>query len=404
VQGGLSNGCEDDGVYRVTNEQRRVRLGVRHHLAEGHRADEVVILAGELCGLHATDPVTVYLAARARVSGFEPAHLESALYDDRRAMRMLGMRRTVFVLPVELAGIVHQACTVKIAAANARRLVKLIEANGVAGDGTRWLADVERDVLAVLDERGEALATELSAAVPALGTRVTVSAGKAYGGEITLNNQVLTHLAAQGRIVRGRPRGRWTATQYRWAPIGQWVTEPLDSIDPIDAETELARRWLATFGPAHEADLRWWTGWTATQSRRALVAVHAVEVKLDTGTGWLLPTDLDEPAGSAPWVALLPALDPTAMGWTQRDWYLGAHRAPLFDRSGNVGPTVWTDGRIVGGWAQRPDGQVVTRLLEDVGAETAGAVAEQATATEAWLGTVRFKPKFRVPLERELAG
>ncbi len=364
----------------------------------------MVTLAGELCGLHATDPLSVYLAVRARIAGFEAAHLESALYDERTAVRMLGMRRTVFVLPVDLAGVVHQACTAKIAAANERRLAKLIEANGVATDGTRWLADVERDVLALLDERGDALATELSAAVPALRTKVTMSAGKTYGGDVALNNQVLTHLAAQGRIVRGRPRGQWTATQYRWAPIDQWVTEPLDSISPIDAETELARRWLATFGPAHEADLRWWTGWTATQSRRALATIRAVEVELDSGTGWLLPTDLDEPADPAPWVALLPALDPTAMGWTRRDWYLGAHRDALFDRSGNIGPTAWADGRIVGGWAQRPDGQVVTRLLEDVGDEATLAIADEAAATEAWLGAVRFRPKFRVPLERELAG
>src|SRR5262249_58938610 len=69
-----------------------------------------------------------------------------------------------------------------------------------------------------------------------------------------------------------------------------------------------------------------------------------------------------------PWVALLPALDPTTMGWAERDWYLGTHRAALFDRAGNAGPTVWWDGRIVGGWSQRRDGEGVWRLLEGVGA------------------------------------
>ena len=72
-----------------------------------------------------------------------------------------------------------------------------------------------------------------------------------------------------------------------------------------------------------------------------------------------------EPAGDpGPWVALLPALDPTPMGWQQRDWFLGPHGPALFDRSGNIGPTVWVDGRIVGGWAQRRDGEVAVRLLE----------------------------------------
>jgi hypothetical protein len=93
------------------------------------------------------------------------------------------------------------------------------------------------------------------------------------------------------------------------------------------------------------------------------------------------------------------------MGWKERSWYLGAHRAALFDRSGHIGPTIWCDGRIVGGWAQsRTDGEVVVRLLEDVGSEAGRAVAEEAARLRAWLGDVRVTPRFRTPLERELAG
>ena len=54
------------------------------------------------------------------------------------------------------------------------------------------------------------------------------------------------------------------------------------------------------------------------------------------------------------------------MGWKHRTWYLGPHRGPLFDRSGNAGPTVWVGGQAVGAWSQRAGGEVVYRLLEDV--------------------------------------
>ena len=79
-----------------------------------------------------------------------------------------------------------------------------------------------------------------------------------------------------------------------------------------------------------------------------------------------------------PFVTLLPGLDPTTMGWKERAWYLGDHRPRIFDTNGNGGPTVWVDGRIVGGWAQRKTGEVVFRLLEDIGAERAEQVAQQA--------------------------
>jgi hypothetical protein len=103
-----------------------------------------------------------------------------------------------------------------------------------------------------------------------------------------------------------------------------------------------------------------------------------------------------------PWVAFLPALDPTVMGWKERGWYLGEHGPPLFDRAGNAGPTVWSDGRIVGGWAVRPGGEVVYRLLEDVGADAAAGVEAEAARLSAWLGEMRVIPRFATPLAREL--
>lgn len=44
------------------------------------------------------------------------------------------------------------------------------------------------------------------------------------------------------------------------------------------------------------------------------------------------------------------------------------------------------------------------RLLEDVGAEGAAAVEAAAQRLAAAIGTARPVPRFRTPLERELAG
>ena len=132
-----------------------------------------------------------------------------------------------------------------------------------------------------------------------------------------------------------------------------------------DARAELARRWLSAFGPALMSDLQWWTGLTGGQVRQALAQLELAKVDLHGAPGVMLAADLpglDAPAPQ-PWAALLPALDPTAMGWRERDWYVGEHAAALFDRSGNIGPTAWWDGRIVGGWAQRGDGEIAVRLL-----------------------------------------
>ena len=150
--------------------------------------------------------------------------------------------------------------------------------------------------------------------------------------------------------------------------------------------------------------MKWWTGWPLGQTKAALAAVDAVEVETDDGPAWVLPGDLGRTRAPKPWVALLPALDSTTMGWKERGWYLGEHTAPLFDRNGNAGPTVWADGRIVGGWAQRPDGEVVYELLEDVGRDATTAIGRAAAALADRLGAVRVKPRFPTPLQRQLAG
>ena len=172
--------------------------------------------------------------------------------------------------------------------------------------------------------------------------------------------------------------------------------------DPVAARVDLVRRWLGSYGPGTAADLQWWTGWGVRQTRETLEAVGAVDVALDGDVGYVLPNDLEPVGGIEPWVALLPALDSTVMGWQERDWYLGGHRRLLFDRNGNAGPTVWVDGRVVGGWGQRPTGEVAVRLLEDVGSEPSTAIATEAARVEAWLGDVKVTPRFRTPVEKEL--
>jgi hypothetical protein len=172
---------------------------------------------------------------------------------------------------------------------------------------------------------------------------------------------------------------------------------------PEDGRVELVRRWLRAFGPGTLADLRWWSGWTARDVNAALARLETAQVDLGGQAGIVLAGDLEPEPRPEPWPALLAALDPTPMGWSERSWFLGEHAPLLFDRSGNVGPTVWWDGRVVGGWAQRRDGEVVLRVLEDVGADAAAAVDAERARLQAWIGDVRVTPRFRTPLERELS-
>jgi hypothetical protein len=393
-------------VRRIGVAERRARLGLRQRLAVAAQADDPVTVARDLVALHGTDPSSVFLAAWARMTTGDVETVERALYDDRVLIRLLGMRRTVFVTSADVAPVVQAACGRAVAARERRKLVQMLAETGVAADVEPWLAQVEDVALRALTARGEATAAELATDDPRLRTEIVLSRGKSYEGRQNVCSRVLFLLAADGRVVRGRPRGTWTSHQYRWSSLTRWCPEGLAEWTTEAAEVELARRWLAAFGPGTAEDLRWWAGWTKTQVRRALAELRPVEVDLDGVTGLVLADDLEEPPAVEPWAALLPALDSTPMGWQQRDWFLGEHGPRVFDRNGNVGPTVWWDGRIVGGWAQDKGGEIVVRFFEDIGAD---AVAAMEVATErlaARLGDVRLRVRTRGPtwLEQELAG
>jgi len=396
-------------MRRIEPAERRARLGRRHHLAPDARASDVVEAAGDLVGLHGTDPASVYLAILARLPagdpGAEPAAIEHALYEARSVVRMLGMRRTMFVEPLDLVPVVQAATGNANAAVQRRNTIQMIADAAMADDPAAWLAEIEAETMVALAARGEATATELSAVVDRLAMQIPVGAGTRWEGTIGMSTRVLFLLAAEGRIVRGRPRGSWLSSMYRWTPMTTWLRGELTVLSTDTARVELVRRWLRSFGPGTAADIKWWTGWTLGETRKALAAVDVVEVALGDAVGYVLADDVDPIGGddaAGCWAALLPALDPTTMGWTGRDWYLGQHRSALFDTNGNAGPTVWVDGRVVGGWAQLHDGRVVLRLLEDVGAEARRAIEVEAERVSGWLGPSRVRPRFRTPLEQEL--
>jgi hypothetical protein len=393
------------GMLRVDVAERRRRLGVRHALCPAARTEDPVQAVRQVVALHATDPASVFLAVRARTGSVAPAAIAGALYERRTLVRMLGMRRTMFVVPSDLRAVIEESTMPRIAAEQRRLLVKHLRELAAVADPEPWLEDVERSVLRALAARGgTATAEELSRDEPRLRTQLVMAQGKPYQATQNITSRVLLLLGAQGHIVRGLPTGSLLSQRYQWTLAEQWLPPTGEPPSAAQARVELVRRWLTAFGPAPLADLQWWTGWPKSEIKQAVADLHMREVDLDGVTGVVLPDDVAASPRPEPWAALLPALDPTVMGWLDRDWFLGDHEKALFDRTGNVGPTVWLDGRVVGGWAQRGDGEIAIRLLEDVGADADALVQAEAAELRRWLGDLRVIPRFRTPLERELSG
>jgi hypothetical protein len=314
-------------VLRVTDDHRRARIARRHGLSPEHRFDSIEAATVAMTALHATEPATPHLSLHARMHDLTVPDVEAALYERRTLVRTMAMRRTLWIVTRDLVP-------------------------AVTGSAGRRVADVHDEF-------------------PDLGGTFTAAPGTKWSTDVATMSRLLVILAATGDVVRGHNAGHWRISRPTWTSMTSWLGEEVTPAESEAGYGELVRHLLSTFGPATEADLVWWLGATKRAVRQALSDSSAIPVELDDGTiGWLLPddtADVDVPASTEPWVALLPTLDPTTMGWRGRKFYLDpAHTPYLFDRAGNAGTTVWVDGRIVGCWVQDENERVELVLLDDV--------------------------------------
>lgn len=389
----------------VTAAERRIRLARRHLLLPEDRADgpdAVAAVADALVGLHSTDPVTVYLSAMVRMRHPSVDTVEHALYVERAVVRHHAMRRTLWVATPDVVRLMHAAATGKLVGPEHRRTAKLLAQNGVP-DPEAWLADARVQVLAALAEHGPLTARALGTTVPALIRKIVMAPGTAYSATVSAHTRVLLNLGFEGEVVRAKPTGTWINGAYTYATMDSWLAGGLGDLSEREAACGLALRWLHSFGPGTTTDLQWWTGWTLATAKRAVADCGAVEADLDGGPGWLAPGDEAAPEPVGPWVALLPGLDPTTMGWKERDFYLPASAAAAFDRMGNAGPTIWADGQVVGVWAQTQAGELRTHLFVDLASGQRQALARRVEDVTAILGDARFTVRFPSPVSAALA-
>lgn len=388
-------------VQHIDDDERRARLAFRHRLLSRTRTDDLGEIADDLVALHSTDPATPFLSVLVRMAHPSVVAIEQALYADRTLIRHHAMRRTLWVATPPVARRMHAAATSSLVEPERRRTTAMLAANGVDDPGG-WLAEAEQLVLADLRHHGPSTARAVGQRLSELRYPLNLSPGKAYAGTQSAHTRVLTLLGFAGAILRARPSA-WVSGAYAYAAAEDWLPGGLRGVEPRTAARELADHWLLRFGPGTTADLQWWMGWTVRTTRQALADCGAVEVALGSGPGWVSADD--GPAAPAePWVAVLPGLDPTTMGWKQRAWYLPAGARESFDSTGNGGPTLWVDGRIVGAWAQTREGQVLTHYFEAVPDRRRRELEDRIADVRTVIGATRFTVRFPSHIHDRLLG
>jgi hypothetical protein len=291
------------------------------------------------------------------------------------------MRTAPYLIPVDLYPLWH-------AATRRQRRQALNAEFRLWGLDNPEVEQLGAAVLAALAENGPSLsAAEIGRRLPP-GLNRTVSQ-TSRGGRvttITLLALALRWLAARGDLALALRPDPWPAFCLEYALFNARYPDLDPAAAPPEAEAQaaLVRRYLATYGPAAEADISFWTGLGKSETARAVGALlkETTQALVEGVPGMLLLLKTQAEAARAaagpaePLVTVLPADDP----------YTTAHRATrsrylprpdlaraVFPAQGGARPTLLVDGQVVGlwHWPDDPAGEdrsrLTWRLLVDLG-------------------------------------
>jgi len=284
-------------------------------------------------GIYGAAPTTS-LSLAVRMEGFDPAMLDSALFERRSLVRVPAMRGTVYVLPPDL--VPHG-----LVLAGKVSLLPMLHQAGITDAVYGGLCNA---IEAQLRERPKT-AGEIQEGLTSWRERVP--------GTLTL---LLRQMSHDGRIVRARARGGWRSQQFEYALLRDWIKVPAKLPTEVQALERLAALYFAAHGPATVADFAWWAGVPELTAKSALERLELETIFLDKVRGIFLATQevLDAlPSAPKKWssLILLPYWDAYLMAHADRARYLERkHEVHVVDGGGNVTNVILRGGRVDGVW------------------------------------------------------
>lgn len=369
-------------MRQFTWAQAAAWRAARHHLGRRAPAGSMLAVARRLCGVQAQLMSSAELALWARVESLERDAVAQALWEERTLVKTWAMRGTLHLLPSADLPLWHAALG---ASPRFLRPAQWKKHFGLTMD------DLDRLTEAIADALRGRLVTreELGAEV----RRLTGSA--AWGAHIADSSwgTVLRPAAFSGCLCFGPSLGQ----RVRFTHPRTWVAAPPPpKIEAPAAAAEIARRFLAAYGPATYHDLaRWWNGGGIATARQWIASLgdEAAQVDLDGAPAWMLAADARTLGRfrAARSVRLLPAFDPYVIGasWHAARLLPGDLRSRVYRPQGWISPVLLVDGFLRGTWRHELRGARVEVVVEPFQKEPAWvrrAAQQEADRLAGFLG------------------
>ena len=372
----------------------------RHHLDQRGSRNSLPVIIGDMGGAQAQVLSAAELSVWARVHGLRKGDVETALWRNRTLAKAWSMRRTMHLLPsTELAAFVRGS------ARRAEKEMRWVLRHGIS---ETTLDQVLQVALSSLDE--PITRTEMAERVcKRLALPMRWEAAGGWGSDrkvpcVSIGRRYLpagyiVHLLGARAVVCSGPNEGDEATFVR---AEEWLPEWHD-MQPVEAEDEILRRYLRSFGPATVQDFVAWTGMTLADARGiwARQAEDLALVNVEGWPAWILRRDLSDLKDAAierPTVRLLPYFDSFLLGHVRREHLVESiHHRRVYRNQGWIAPVVLVDGKVEGVWEQHRDGDRLNVRVEPFGRLSrivASAIKGEADELGRFAGSLRVSVAF----------
>jgi hypothetical protein len=301
-----------------------------------------------VCGLQAQEAPAAVLAVRVRSMGLTASDFDSAQHHQRSIVRTWCMRGTLHVVTAEDFAWLVPLLGPHFILQTRHRYKQLGLDEDTCERGVRTI----RDALAA---QGPLTREDLARHLTAHGIPAE--------GQATIH--LIRRAALEGLVCIGPNRG----AKPTYVLVQDWLDQDRAPA-PDTARAELARRYLAAYGPAGPGDLAAWSGLGIGQTRQAweLIAGQLVQAELSSGTAWILKTHTDrlhEPPIQLPIVRLLPKFDAYLLGYASRGLIVEPqHAKRIHPGGGLLYPTLLVNGRAEGIWSVKRRGKRLEVIVE----------------------------------------
>lgn len=324
-----------DNINLSRHDAHRLRL---HAQGLGAiRSNSVPTTARAAAAIQAQDRLGEQLGIGVRSAGLTAGDVDQARNIDRSVVRTWLMRGTLHLIPSEDLRWMLDLLGKPMDDKALKRRASL----GISPDDHRRVLDF---LPGELSRRGPMTRTEIADALR--------TAGLPWEGQGTPH---LLRSASMHGVMCFGPDRDGEATHVS---INDWL--PDDGLRPADAGAELARRYVAAYGPATQADFRWWSGLPAAEARRSMQAISSelTEVTVEDKSMWMtadaarrIDSVLTEPKDA---LRVLGPFDPYLLGYAKRDLEVPDHLLKRINAGGGmIRSCVLIDGRLVGTWDRK---------------------------------------------------